>query len=98
LKGVHVTLTLALKKARYIWVPEEESDPEEDLLIYYDPGEDMFTYEPSDVVNIVDGPEYDSDTSGTFHSYCYSRLPNFEDEILTRRRDYNNPDSLSRIK
>jgi hypothetical protein len=49
-----------------VWVSEEKSYPEEDPLIYYDPEEDMFAYEPSDVVNIVDGPKYDSYTSGTF--------------------------------
>jgi hypothetical protein len=52
-----------------VWVPEEESDAEEDPIIYYDPEEDVFFYEPSDVVDVVDEPEYDSDTSGTFHSY-----------------------------
>jgi hypothetical protein len=81
-----------------VWVSEEESYPEEDPLIYYDPEEDMFAYEPSDAVNVVDGPEYDSYTSGTFYSYCCSRLPNFEDEILIRMGDCNNPDFLSRVK
>jgi hypothetical protein len=55
-----------------VWVPEEESDPKKYPLIYYDPEENMFAYEPLDVVNVVDRPEYDSDTSGTFRSYCCS--------------------------
>jgi hypothetical protein len=73
-----------------IWVPEEEADPEEDPLMYYDLEEDIFFYVPLDRVDVVGGPEYDSDTSGIFHSYYCSWLPNFEDEILIRRGDCNN--------
>jgi hypothetical protein len=79
-------------------ISEEESNLEEDLNVYYDSEEDKVSYEPADMVRVADRPKYDSDTSDTFHSYCCSRLPNFEDEILTRRGDCNNPDSLSRVK
>jgi len=77
---------------------EEESNLEEDLNVYYDSEEDKVSYEPADVVSVADGPKYDSDTSNTFHSYCCNRLPNFEDDILIRKRDCNDPDSLSRVK
>jgi hypothetical protein len=50
-------------------VSEEESDPEEDLNIYNNSEEDRFFYKPAYVVSDVDGPEYDSDTLGTFLSY-----------------------------
>jgi hypothetical protein len=48
---------------------EEEYNPKEDPNIYYDLEEEGFFYKPTDVVSDVDGPEYDSDTSGTFLSY-----------------------------
>jgi hypothetical protein len=51
-----------------------------------------------DKVDVVGGPEYDSDTSGTFRSYYCSWLLNFEDEILIRRENCNNPDPLSRVE
>jgi len=51
-----------------VWVSEEEPDPKEDLNVYYDSGEYRVVYKPADVVRGVDGPEYDSDTSGTFLS------------------------------
>jgi hypothetical protein len=80
-------------------VLEEEFDPEENLNVYYDSGEDRrIVYKPADVVRVVGGPEFDSDTSGTFLGYYYSCLLNTEDEILIRRGDCNNPDPLLRIR
>jgi hypothetical protein len=82
-----------------VWVPEEEeADPEEDPLLEYYSEEDMYVYVTQDKVGVIGGPEYDSDTSGTFHSYCCSWVLNFGDEIHIRRGDCNNPDPLSRVE
>jgi hypothetical protein len=51
------------------WASGEESDPEKDLNVYYDPEEDRVVYKPANVVRMVNGPEYDSDTSGNFLGY-----------------------------
>jgi hypothetical protein len=51
------------------WVSEGESDPEEDLNVYYDPDVDRDIYYPVDVVSVVDGPEFNLSTSGTFFSH-----------------------------
>jgi hypothetical protein len=81
-----------------VWVPEEEAEPEEDPLLEYYPEEDMFVYVTLDKVDVVGRPGYDSNTLGTFCGCYCSLLLNFEDEILIRRGDCNNPDPLSRVE
>jgi hypothetical protein len=51
------------------WVSEEESDPEEDLNVNDDPDVDRDVHYPANLARVVDGPEFDSDTSGTFFSH-----------------------------
>jgi hypothetical protein len=51
------------------WVSEEESDPEEDPNVNDDPDVDRDIHHPTDEMGVVDGPEFDSDTSGTFFSH-----------------------------
>ncbi|GLT70871.1 hypothetical protein SLA2020_429240 [Shorea laevis] len=64
-------------------VSKEELDPEEHLHIYYDPDEDAFYYQPADIVSDMDGPEWGSDTSGTFsRTFGYVPFTNSEDGIL----------------
>lgn len=77
---------------------EKEFNPEESSNVYYDSGEDRIVYKPADVVRVVGGLEFDSDTSGTFLGYYYSCLLNTEDGILIRKGDCNNLDPLLRIR